>query len=159
MAIASKEIHQWTSEEIALVEAIGREVGSAAERAKLFEETTVRLDELEAVNKVSKSLRLAQSLQEMLPLLMDETLKILDVNAGAIWLLNTERGKLRQAIGRGWCTQLANLELDVMKVCQEKYLPLETFTFPTMSHQDFLNFPSDAELGPRRMQRDMPTNP
>jgi PAS domain S-box-containing protein len=122
MAIASKDIHQWTLEEIALVEAIGREVGSAAERAKLFEETTVRLDELEAVNKVSKSLRLAQSLQEMLPLLMDETLKILDVKAGAIWLLNPERGKLLQAIGRGWCTQLAKLELD-----REESLPGKVF--------------------------------
>ncbi|MGA2504843.1 MAG: GAF domain-containing protein [Anaerolineales bacterium] len=123
MAIASKSMHQWTAEEIALVEAIGREVSSAAERAKLFEETTVRLDELEAVNKVSKSLRLAQSLQEMLPLLMDETLKILDVNAGAIWLINSERGKLIQVIGRGWCTQLANLELD-----RDESLPGKVFT-------------------------------
>ncbi len=58
MAIASSNAHHWTTEEIALVEAIGSEVGSAAERAKLFEETTVRLDELEAVNKVLTSLRL-----------------------------------------------------------------------------------------------------
>jgi signal transduction histidine kinase len=123
MAIASKEMHYWTTEEIALVEAIGREVGSAAERAKLFEETTVRLDELEAVNKVSKSLRLAQSLQEMLPLLIDETLKILDVNAGAIWLFSPERGKLLQVIGRGWCTQLADLELD-----RDESLPGKVFT-------------------------------
>jgi PAS domain S-box-containing protein len=112
MSIASPDEHHWTAEEIALVEAIGREVGSAAERVKLFEEITVRLDELESVNKVSKSLRLAQSLQEMLPQLMDETLKILGVDAGSIWLYNPERDKLCQMIGRGWCTQMANLELD-----------------------------------------------
>ncbi|MGZ3948794.1 MAG: ATP-binding protein, partial [Flavisolibacter sp.] len=123
MAIASQDLHHWTTEEIALIEAIGREVGSAAERAKLFEETTVRLDELEAVNKVSKSLRLAQSLQEMLPLLMDETLNILDVNAGAIWLLNYDREKLIQVIGRGWCNKLADLELD-----RDESLPGKVFS-------------------------------
>jgi PAS domain S-box-containing protein len=112
MALASPDVHHWTAEEIALVEAIGREVGSAAERAKLFEETTARLDELEVVNKVSTSLRLAQSLQEMLPQLMDETLKNLGVDAGGIWLFNQERSKLVQMIGRGWCTQTAALELD-----------------------------------------------
>ena len=112
MAIASADTHHWTAEEIALVEVIGREVGSAAERAKLFEQTTSRLDELEAVNKVSKNLRVAQSLQEMLPQLMDETLKILGVEAGSIWLYIPERGKLCQMIGRGWCLETVNLELN-----------------------------------------------
>lgn len=112
MAIASPDPRHWTAEEISLVEAIGSEVGSAAERAKLFEETSTRLNELEAVNKVSTGLRLAQTLQEMMPQLMDETLKILDVDAGSIWLYNSERGKLSQLIGRGWCTEIGNLELD-----------------------------------------------
>ncbi len=149
LAIASKQIHHWTEEEIALVEAIGREVGSAAERAKLFEETSIRLDELEAVNKVSKSLRLAQSLQQMLPLLMDETLKILGVKAGAIWLLNSERGKLVQSIGRGWCTQLANLELE-----RDESLPGKVFTTGDIyfSHdvaQDALTSPAMRSLVPK----------
>jgi PAS domain S-box-containing protein len=123
LAVASLDTHKWTTEEISLVEAIAREIGSAAERAKLFEETTVRLDELEAVNKVSKSLRLAQSLHEMLPLLMDETLKILGVKAGGIWLYNSDRDKLCQLFGRGWCTQIANLELD-----RDESLPGKVFS-------------------------------
>ncbi len=123
LAVASFDPHHWTVEEINLVGAIAREIGSAAERAKLFEETTVRLDELEAVNKVSKSLRLARSLQEMLPLLMDETLKILDVKSGGIWLYNPERDKLCQLIGRGWCTEMANLELE-----REESLPGKVFS-------------------------------
>lgn len=149
MAVASHETHHWTAEEIALVEAIGREVGSAAERAKLFEETTVRLDELEAVNNVSKSLRLAQSLQEMLPLLMDETLNILEVNAGGIWLYNADRGKLCQMIGRGWCKQLAHLELG-----RDEGLPGKVFTTGDIyfSHdvaQDSLTSNEMRDLVPR----------
>jgi signal transduction histidine kinase len=112
LAIASRESRHWTAEEIALVDAIGREVGSAAERARLFEQTSARLNELEAVNKVSKNLRKAQSLQEMLPQLMDETLKILGVEAGSIWLFNSERGKLCQMIGRGWCRDIIGLEFE-----------------------------------------------
>ncbi len=149
MAIASPDAHHWTTEEIALVEAIGSEVGSAAERAKLFEETTVRLDELEAVNKVLTSLRLAQSLQEMLPQLIDETLKILGVDAGGIWLYNSERGKLCQMVARGWCTQTVNLELE-----RGESLPGNVFASGDIyfSHdvaQDSLTSPVMRELVPQ----------
>ena len=113
LTIASASVRNWTTEEIALVEAIGQEVGSAVERAKLFKETTSRLEELEVVYRVSASLRLAQSLKEMLPQLIDETLSTLEVDAGAIWLYDSDRGKLYQAIGRGWCTKVADLELDI----------------------------------------------
>jgi signal transduction histidine kinase len=111
LSVSSPVVHQWTAEEVALVEAIGREVGLAAERAKLFEETTNRINELEVVNKASTSLRLAQSVQEMLPQLVDETLKALETDTGGIWLYDLERGNLCQVIGRGWCLKAENLEL------------------------------------------------
>jgi PAS domain S-box-containing protein len=111
IAVCSSETRGWTTDEVALVEAIGREVGLAAERARLFEETANRLKEMEAVNRVSTSLRLAKSLHEILPQLMTETLRALDTETGAIWLFDIERQKLRQAIGRGWCLQAAQLEL------------------------------------------------
>ncbi len=112
MAICSPEIHFWTLDETALIDAIGREVGLAAERARLFDETANRLKEMEAVNRVSTSLRLAQSLQEMLPKLVDETLRAMDTDTGGIWLFDTEQRKLRQVIGRGWCLKAVKVELD-----------------------------------------------
>ena len=112
MAICSPDSHPWTTEETALVEAIGREVGLAAERARLFDETTTRLKEMEAVNKVSKALRLAQFLHEMLPQLLNETLNVLDTDAGGIWLFDPERRKICQVIGRGWCLKAAQMELE-----------------------------------------------
>jgi PAS domain S-box-containing protein len=112
LAICSSDSHQWTTDETALVEAIGREVGLAAERARLFEETSNRLKEMEVVNKVSTSLRLAQSLLEMLPKLLDETLRALDTDTGGVWLFDPERRKIRQVIGRGWCLKAARLELE-----------------------------------------------
>jgi PAS domain S-box-containing protein len=149
MVIASPETHHWTAEEIALVEAIGSEVGSAAERAKLFEETTIRLDELESVNKILTSLRLAQSLQDLLLQLMEETLKILGVNAGGIWLYNPERAKLCQMIGRGWCTQTAHLELDRGESLPGNVFAIGDIYFSKDVAQDSLTSPAMRELVPK----------
>ena len=112
MAVCSTDSRLWTTDEVALVEAIGREVGLAAERARLFEETTNRLKEMEAVTKVSTALRLANSLSGMLPQLMEETLRALDTETGAIWLVDPDSSKLRQLIGRGWCLKVAQIELE-----------------------------------------------
>jgi PAS domain S-box-containing protein len=110
LSVSSSVVKHWSIEEISLVEAIGREVGLAAERARLFEETTNRINELEAVNKVSTSLRMAQSLDTMLPLLLDETLKTLDTDTGSIWLYDAKKERFIQTIGRGWCVEAAGLE-------------------------------------------------
>lgn len=111
LAIVCPQPRQWTAEEIAFVDAAAGELGAAAERARLFEETRLRLTELEAVNRVSAALRQAQSVERMLPDLLDEILKTLSTDAGSIWLYDKEQGKLRQAVGRGWCTRVAHLEL------------------------------------------------
>ncbi len=110
LSVSSSVTKRWSQEEISLVEAIGREVGLAAERAKLFEETTNRINELEVVNRVSTALRLAQSLQTMLPQLLDETLKTLDTDTGGIWLFDLKKERFTLAIGRGWCLKAAGLE-------------------------------------------------
>jgi PAS domain S-box-containing protein len=110
LVIASPDSREWIREDVALVEAVGREVGLATERARLFEETASRLRELEAVNRVSTSLRLAQSLDEMLPNLIDETLQALSANTGGIWLYEPAGEMLRQEVGRGWCLDAAHRE-------------------------------------------------
>jgi PAS domain S-box-containing protein len=112
VAVGTAQPRAWSAEEIALVEAVGREVGAAAERARLFDETRVRLVELEGVNRVSVALRQARTIDEMLPLLMDETLNALDTATGCIWLYDPERGRLKQAIGRGWCLDFSDVELE-----------------------------------------------
>lgn len=61
-----------------------------------------RLNELEAVNRTSRSLRTARTLEQMLSVLLDETLAVLDAGAGAILLYDPARGDLRQMAARGW---------------------------------------------------------
>ncbi len=106
LAITCSQPRQWSAEEITFIEAIAGELGAAADRARLFSETRIRLTELEAVNRVSAALRQSQSIETMLPELLDEILKTLDTDAGSIWLFDNEQGDLRQVVGRGWCTRL-----------------------------------------------------
>lgn len=77
-----------------------------SERKQAELERTQRLMELEAVNRISTSLRSTQTLDEMLPRLLDETLAMLDISDGAIWLYDAHRGELRPAVTRGWFSRL-----------------------------------------------------
>lgn len=77
------------------------------------EETTRRhLAELEAVNRISTSLRAAQTLNEMLPRLLDETLAVLEAGAGCILLYNPESRTLDRAVARGFFARLPVDRLD-----------------------------------------------
>ncbi len=77
------------------------------ERKRAEEEIRRRASELEAVHKVSTALRAAQSAEEALPILLDETLAALQAESGVIWLYEPSRGELRAAAARGWFHELA----------------------------------------------------
>ncbi|MDW7740617.1 MAG: hypothetical protein SCJ97_11295 [Bacillota bacterium] len=64
------------------------------------------LRELEALNIVSATLRKADTIGEMVEILLDETLKALDLKDGAICLHDPDEDELFMAARRGWLTQL-----------------------------------------------------
>lgn len=111
LSVASAVLHPWNAEEVALVEAIGREVGASVDRARLFIETRSRLAELETINRVSTACRLSHSLADMLPALVDETMAALKVESGSVWLFDPKLQKIKQSFGRGWNLNLAGQEL------------------------------------------------
>lgn len=65
-----------------------------------------RLEEMEVLYKISRTLRGAEKLDEMLSLLLDETLSVLNAEAGLIRLYHPSSGELSFAAARGWFTQL-----------------------------------------------------
>jgi PAS domain S-box-containing protein len=73
-----------------------------SERKQAELEKNQRLEELESVNRISTSLRTAQTLEEMLPRLLEETLIMLEIQDGAIWLYNENTRDLSSAAARGW---------------------------------------------------------
>ena len=80
---------------------------TAVDNARLFEETLRRLADLEAVNRISVVLRSAQTLESMLPKLMEITLADVHTDAGAILLYDPAADCLRWSAAHGWCAQLA----------------------------------------------------
>ncbi len=61
-----------------------------------------RLAELEALHAVSGALRRAETRQEALPILLDETLGALETDTGLIWLYYPDSDELRASVVSGW---------------------------------------------------------
>ncbi len=70
-----------------------------------------RLAELEALDRVTSALRQARTISEALPILLDETLAVLDFPAGAIWLYHSAEDELRTEIARGWLAEIREVPL------------------------------------------------
>jgi len=81
--------------------ALAHQAAAAIENARLYDETQRRLDELEIINRISVSLRKAQSVQEMLPILLNEALLLMNTQHGSIWLYDPAANMLNQKIARG----------------------------------------------------------
>ena len=85
-----------------LAPAVARELREAQmrrERKEAAEALRLRFAELEAVNRISTVLRAAQTVEEMLPCLLDETLTALNTDAGNIRLVDHPG---QPNIARGW---------------------------------------------------------
>jgi HD-GYP domain-containing protein (c-di-GMP phosphodiesterase class II) len=77
-------------------------LGIVVERTRLLEETRNQLLESEAVNRISTALRSANTLDEMLPMLMDETLAVFNTRRGSIWLYDESSDELKTVVTRDW---------------------------------------------------------
>jgi len=111
LAVDSTQPNYFAEESARLVGAFADQVAVALENARLFTETLRRLSETEAVSKISTALRAARNLDEMLPMMLDETLKLLQADVGAVWLHDTATGMLNQVAARGWQGQLPHAHL------------------------------------------------
>src|SRR3954451_24888193 len=86
MSAQSYTLNAYREEHLTLLVGIASQAAIAIENARLFEETKQRVAELEAINRLSAQLRVAQSLDEILSSLLDETLAALNAHVGSIWL-------------------------------------------------------------------------
>ncbi len=75
------------------------------------QESRRRIAELEAVNQLSAALRSAQSLEEILPILLDTTLAVMRMQHGAVWLYDPISDELKTAITRGLGEEAGSLPL------------------------------------------------
>ena len=102
MSVQSYQPHAYSDDDQSLLEMLAAHAAVAIENARLYAETLLRLKELEAVHHISTVLRAAQTVDDMLPSLLDETLQVLGSNSGVIWLYDPVGGVLVEKIARGW---------------------------------------------------------
>lgn len=106
LSAQSYAIKSYTQEDQRLLEMLAAHAAVAIENARLNNETRKRLMELEVVNRISISLRAAETTQEMLPRLLGGILGALQSDAGAIWLYDFSKQALLEMISRGWFDNL-----------------------------------------------------
>ena len=90
--------------ELDFLTSLARQTAVAIENARLYDETQRRVKELEIINRVSTSMRMAQSMDEMLSILLNETMAILDTPHGSIWMYSHTSNTLVQKIAHGAST-------------------------------------------------------
>ncbi len=97
----------FTEQHRVLLETLAAQMATAIQNARLFEETRRRVAELETINRISITLRAVSKQDEMLAIVLEETLAALDAAHGSINLLNEQTGKLHKIIARGWPSEFS----------------------------------------------------
>jgi PAS domain S-box-containing protein len=105
---------EFSTRELEFLTSLARQAAVAIENARLYNETQRRLKELEIINRVSTSLRTTQSLEEMLPILLNETLQLINTEHGSIWLYDHTSDKLIQHVASGSETKIRHKSLNTM---------------------------------------------
>ncbi|MBI5032638.1 MAG: GAF domain-containing protein [Chloroflexi bacterium] len=94
--VQSYTLNRFTPVDAELLEFIATTAAVAIENARLFDERRRRLIELEAINRISIAMRHAQTIAEMVPILLQETLAVLKATTTTLWLYDSARGILVQ---------------------------------------------------------------
>ena len=106
---------EFTARELEFLTSLARQAAVVIENARLYDEAQRRLKELEIINRVSTSLRMSQSPQEMLPTLLNETLHLIKTPHGAIWLYDPTIDKLVQRVASGLEVKLKHKSLSPLE--------------------------------------------
>jgi PAS domain S-box-containing protein len=106
---------EFAGRELEFLTSLARQAAVAIENARLYNEAQRRLQELEIINRVSTSLRTTQSIEEMLPILLNETLQISSTPHGSIWLYDHNNDKLLQRVASGSETKIKHKSLSPMQ--------------------------------------------
>jgi GAF domain-containing protein len=106
---------EFATRELEFLTSLARQAAVAIENARLYDETQRRLKELEIINRVSTSLRVTHSLDEMLPILLNETLDLTRTPHGSVWLYDHATDRLVQSIASGSETKLKHKSLSPME--------------------------------------------
>ncbi|MEJ2746853.1 MAG: GAF domain-containing protein, partial [Anaerolineae bacterium] len=94
LALDKQEVGYYTQEHARLASAFAAQAAVAIENARLYEETRRHAFELETLAEISASLRIAQTVPEMLPILLGKTVAAVNATFGVLFLVDPETNEL-----------------------------------------------------------------
>lgn len=97
--------------ELEFLTSLARQAAVAIENARLYDETQRRVKELEIINRVSTSLRVAQSIEEMLPVLLNEALDLIGSPHGGLWMYDSATNRLTPKLASGIAREMTQTSL------------------------------------------------
>ena len=106
---------EFSPRELDFLTSLARQAAVAIENARLYDEAQRRLKELEIINRVSTSLRMAQSVSEMLPILLYEAMQLVNTPHGSVWLYAHASDSLIQHLANGAETRIRHTSLRLMQ--------------------------------------------
>jgi two-component system phosphate regulon sensor histidine kinase PhoR len=120
LAVVSSQPREWPDDEIALVEAIGQQLGAAAERLRLFQTEQEQRELVEALQEAAAVVSSTLEIDKVLDLILDQVERVVLGDASNIMLL-TESGSARMARRRGY--NRAETEQETHEVYQPNDIP------------------------------------
>ena len=109
-ALHRAEAGEWTRDELALAEAVAREVGLALHTARLLEENERRLQQRSALLDAAEAVTSELELEPVLQRLVDEVARLLGAEAADCYLLDERRNVLRCAAVHGLDDEVVGFE-------------------------------------------------
>ena len=131
---------KFTKEESRLLEMFAAQAASAVHNAWLREKTNHHIAELEVVAQVSSMLHTTQSINEMLPRIIEDLLGLLKTTSAQICIYNSQKNSITASIARGW----------LMDVEEEMGVPagLVKKVLESGQHMLIKDFAAESEFAP-----------
>jgi two-component system, NtrC family, sensor histidine kinase KinB len=115
LALHRPEAGTWADTDVALLEAVARELGLALHVARLLSENAQRLEQQARLLKAAQALASELQLDAVLQRLVDQVAQLLGVDAADCYLIDTARGTLRCAAVHGLPSELVGFEFPLDK--------------------------------------------
>jgi GAF domain-containing protein len=94
-------VNAFNEDDLYLLKAMAAPAALAIDNARLFQTTRQRLVEIEAVHKVSSALRSAKTLDEALPIILDQLMHLLNATGTSLEVLDPISGEIRTELAHG----------------------------------------------------------
>jgi HD-GYP domain-containing protein (c-di-GMP phosphodiesterase class II) len=95
------EENEFNAEDLDFLTSLAQQVAIAIENARLFEDTRLRLTELEILQRIASALRMAQTPDQAFPIILDQLISLLHFGSACIELVEPESGEIVTVAAEG----------------------------------------------------------